>query len=283
MQPQIKRRVQATAIFMCGAMLGSVSPIAVADEPCGGGELDECRALIEINASDGDVGFHVLLDAEGWREARIVDPDGNKIFEERPSNNLREQALTENFFETAEPPCWWDSEDEDVDWDEDEVVTLEEFLERFPAGAYEFRNKLEGGEELAGSTILTHVIPAAPVDVDFNGSVIEWAYDADPEAEEVLGQCEKPEGLTIAQNLAAFEVVLEPEDEAYSAFKFTVQVPPTVNEVSVPSEYLAALEEGIELKVEVGAIEMRPNGSFGNQTFTEEDGFCRTLNGTCPE
>jgi hypothetical protein len=253
----------------------------MADEPCPGDELDECRVLIEINASDGDIGFHALLDAEGWREARIHDPDGNKIFEESPGKNLREQTLTENFFESAEPPCWWEADNEDVDWDEDEVATLEEFLERFPAGAYEFRNKLEGGEELAGSTILTHVIPAAPVDVDFDGEVITWGYDV--EAEEVLGQCEVPEGLVIAENLAAFEVVLEPEDDEFSAFKFTVQVPPEVNQVSVPTEYLMALPEETELKVEVGAIELRPNESFGNQTFTEEDGFCNTEDGSCPE
>ena len=281
MQLRTNLRNQALAVFLYGAMLGSFSPIVMADEPCLGDELDECRALIEINASDGDVGFHVLLDAEGWREARIIDPNGEKIFEERPSNNLREQALTENFFETAEPPCWWEADNEDVDWDEDEVVTLEEFLERFPAGAYEFRNKLEGGEELAGSTILTHVIPAAPVHVDFDGEVITWDYDVN--AEEVLGQCEVPEGLVIAEDLAAFEVVLEPEDEEFAAFKFTVQVPPNVGQVTVPMEYLMALPEETELKVEVGAIELRPNNSFGNQTFTEADGFCRTNNGTCPD
>ncbi len=270
----------ATAL-LCGGAFAILSSTAVGDEPCPGEELDECRVLIEINATDGDIGFHVLLDAEGWREARITDPDGKKIFKERPSKGLREQALTENFFESAEPPCWWEANNEDVDWDEDEVVTLGEFLERFPSGAYDFRNKLEGGEELAGSTILTHVIPAAPIDVDFDGEVIEWAYDVN--ADEVLGRCEVPEGLVIAEDLAAFEVVLEPEDDAFSAFKFTVQVPPNVNDVTVPPEYLQALPLGTELKVEVGAIEMRPNGSFGNQTFTEEDGFCRTADGACPE
>jgi hypothetical protein len=48
-------------------------------------------------------------------------------------------------------------------------------------------------------------------------------------------------------------------------------------------ELLMALPEETELKVEVGAIELRPNESFGNQTFTEEDGFCRTEDGSCEE
>ena len=267
--------VTGRLIRVAGSVLLTGFGLAVmADEPCG--ELDECRALIEINATDGDVGFHVLLDAEGWTEARITDPDGKKIFEERDFNGLREQKLTENFFESAEPPCWWEEGDDDVDWDEDEVVTLAEFLTLFPAGFYEFRNKLEMGGQIAGSTLFTHVIPAAPIDVEFDGEVISWDYDVD--AEDVLGQCEAPDGLVIAEVLAGFEVVMEPEDDAVSSFTYSIRVPPDASEVSVPAEYLAALPDDTPLKVEVGAIELRPNGSFGNQTFTEEDGFCNNPN-----
>lgn len=67
-----------------------------------------------------------------------------------------------------------------------------------------------------------------------------------------------------------------PQDE-FSSFKLTVQVPSDVNSVTVPAEYLASLAADTPLKVEVGAIERRlndSNESFGNQTFTEEDGFC---------
>jgi hypothetical protein len=253
------------------------SNVAVADAPCD--ELDECRVLIEINASDGDIGFHVLLDAEGWREARIDDPSGRKIFQEKPSGQLRDQKLTQNFFESAEPVCEEGLKEED----DEEVVTLPEFLARFPAGSYGLRVKLEKGGQLNGSTDLTHNIPAAPAEVDFDGSVISWEYGDD------LGECTTvPPGFSVApeSDIAGYEVVLEPEDEAFSGFKFTTQVPsngPSYS-VTVPAEYLASLPEDTSLKIEVGAIERRPNGSFGNQTFREADGFCNNPDqAMCPD
>ena len=41
-----------------GLLAGAGSTIAAATEPCG--DLGECKALIEINSTDGDIGFHFL-------------------------------------------------------------------------------------------------------------------------------------------------------------------------------------------------------------------------------
>lgn len=90
--------------------------------------------------------------------------------------------------------------------------------------------------------------------------------------------------LAEEDDIVGYEVVLEPEDDALGSFKFTVQVPRVVNSVTVPTEYLASLDANTPLKVEVGAIERRPNGSFGNTTFTEEDGFCNnSKQNKCPD
>jgi hypothetical protein len=151
-------------------------------------------------------------------------------------------------------------------------VTLTEFLLRFPAGPYFF--SLDSAVQ-AGSTDLTHIIPAAPAEVDFDGKRISWEYGND------LGECTTlPGGFEVAgeDEIAGYEVVLEPDDDELSKFKFTIQVPPDVNEVVVPKAYLRSLGADTPLKVEVGAIEERPDGSFGNQTFTEEDGFCAARN-----
>ena len=255
------------------ALAGGASS-AQADTPCG--ELDECRVLIEINATDGDIGFHVLFDVEGWKEARILDPDGKMIFKTQANGSLQDQNLTENFFETAEPVC-----EAALAEDEDEVVvTLAEFLERFPAGAYGFRIKLAQDGELAGDTTLTHSIPAAPADVDFDGSEISWSYGDD------LGECTTlPAGFAVAAeaSIIGYEVVMDPVNPSLSKFKFTTQVPNGANSVTVPIEYLASLPANTPLKIEVGAIERRPNGSFGNQTFTEADGFCNNVDQSlCP-
>ena len=41
-------------------------PSALATTPCGG--LEECRAIVEINATDGDIGHveDLLVDEDGW-------------------------------------------------------------------------------------------------------------------------------------------------------------------------------------------------------------------------
>jgi len=247
---------------------------ARADEPCG--DLGECRVLIEINASDGDIGFHVLFDADGWKEARILDPGDKMIFKTQVNGTLQDQNLTENFFESAEPVC----EAALAEEPDDIVVTLPEFLARFPAGAYSFRIKTPGDGELAGTTTLSHSIPAAPADVDFDGSEISWSYGDD------LGQCTTlPAGFAVAAeaSIIGYEVVMDPEDPALSKFKFTTQVPNGTNSITVPIEYLASLPANTPLKIEVGAVERRPNGSFGNQTFTEADGFCNNVDqDLCP-
>jgi hypothetical protein len=51
---------------------------AIAQEPCpeSDGDIGECKVLIEINASDGDIGFHFLIDAEEAYAIRMDDPNG---------------------------------------------------------------------------------------------------------------------------------------------------------------------------------------------------------------
>ncbi len=229
-------------------------------------EFDETVVLIEINATDGDAGFHALLDADAWKEARIDDPDGKKIFKAQITGSLREQGVTEDFFESAEPLCAADPEEPD-----EEVVPLAEFLERFAAGEYVFTGKTSEGEMLEGAATLTHDLPAAPEIVSFDGSIITWTPGSD------LGECQDdalvaegviPDPATVP--LVGWEVVVEPADEeAVDPLRvFSVQLPPTSTSASVPFEFVSAyLADGVtELKVEVGAIE-----ASGNRTFSEAE------------
>ncbi|TKB49901.1 hypothetical protein FCL40_07040 [Ferrimonas sediminicola] len=254
-----------SVVSLIGVLASSTLP-ALADEPCG--DLGECRVLIEVNATDGDIGFHVLFDGEGWEEAQLSGPGGQPLFDAEASSMLADQTLTENFFESAEPVC----EEALREEPEEEVVTLPEFLARFPAGNYGF--SLDGGEQV-GSTMLTHTLPAAPADVEFDGKWISWRYGED------LGECTTwPEGFMVApeEAILAYEVAMEPDDDALSKFGYRVVVPASVHQVLVPRAYLKALPAGTPLKVEVGAIEGRDDGSFGNQTFSEADGFCNLRN-----
>jgi hypothetical protein len=222
---------------------------------------------------------------------RIDDPNGEKLFENRVFNSLRDQKLTESFGESAEPPCWFDPEEED-DWDD--VVVLREFLERWQAGTYHFTGKGEEGEKLAGETALTFDLPAAPQDVEFDGSTISWSAGSDlgmcapfdpDDADEygvesvaaVLDIIPDPAGVAVA----AFEVVMEPDVEDGDPIAdeiFKLRVSGATFSVDVPTLYLASLPPDTPVKIEVGAI-----GAGDNATFTEEDGFCINEDEGCEE
>ena len=105
----------------------------------------------------------------------------DQIFEDKAFGPLRDQKMTETFVESAEPLCW---PDPDADEDElDEVVTLREFLELWAEGFYDIRVDGDDGEKVFGETFLSHDLPAAPADVDFDGTFISWLPGND------LGHC----------------------------------------------------------------------------------------------
>ncbi|NND66444.1 MAG: hypothetical protein HKN19_02545, partial [Halioglobus sp.] len=156
--------------------------------------------------------------------------------------------------------------------DGEDFRTLTETLALFPEGEYSF--DLDSGASV-GSTNVTHNIPAAPADVHFNGRKITWAYGDD------LGECTTwPEGFSVADeaDIAGYEVVMEPDVDGLSHFKLTIRVPANVYHLRVPTSYLQSFEPDTPLKIEVGAIEEREDGTLGNQTFTEEGGFCARRN-----
>jgi hypothetical protein len=276
MNMELKGFISTSLGVAVGAALviGAGTTTVMATEPCG--DLDECKAFIEINSTDGDIGFHFLMDADDLNSGRIDDPNGAKVFEDQAKGPLREQKLTETFAESAEPLCW---EDPGADPD-DEILTLEEFLDRWADGTYVFSAAGDGGEKLTGETELTHALPAAPANVSFNGSVISW------DAGDDLGNCASfselndlvedgilpvhPEDVTVA----AWEIVLEPDVEdgdPTGDLVFNVRVSGAIatKEVTVPADYLASLPDDTPVKIEVGAI-----GVDNNATFTEVGDFC---------
>ncbi|MDH3691493.1 MAG: hypothetical protein OEU36_18790 [Gammaproteobacteria bacterium] len=255
-----------SGIAVAALTLGAAVPVSWAQEPFG-----ELSALIEINATDGDAGFHVLLDGDAWQRVTIADPGGKKIFNERANRSLREQGLTENFFESAEPPC---------DPAEEDAVPLAEFLDRFETGEYHFSARTIEGGKLKGETTLTHSLPAAPDISAFDGSsnvdpdntVITWAAGTD------LGGCQDDDLVTNGiipdpgtVDVVRWEVVVEPNVEILVGPKrvFSVQLPPAETSVTVPSEFLNSYSaDGItEFKFEVGAKEASDNQTFSEGTF----------------
>jgi len=264
----------SNALFgAAGAMVAiAITTVATATEPCG--DFGECKVLIEMNTTDGDIGFHFLVDGDDLLKVKGMNPDGKKFFKADAKKELREQFFTETFVESAEPLCKPGLGDPD-----DDVVTLEEFLERWSPGTYVFKGKADEGEKPEGETELTYELPAAPSGLGFDGTKISWAAGVD------LGECATemelaalvPDVLPIHPKYVvvdAWEVVFEPDvddGDSLGQLKFTIRVAGDIGtkEVTVPAEYLADLPDDTPAKIEVGAI-----GGEDNATFTEIFDIC---------
>ena len=278
-----KNIMSSTLFGAAGAMVVmAITTVATATEPCNDDEgLGECKALIEINATDGDIGFHFLMDGDDLIKSEVNNPDGQKIFEAIAKREEREQFMTETFVESAEPLCWDTGDPED---DVEDIVTLEEFLELWTPGFYEFVGRGEEGEKVSGETELTYLIPAAPANVMFNDhkNVISWDAGVD------LGNCATEGELTalVPDTLPthpkdvvvdAWEVVFEPDVEdgdPLGQLKFTIRVSGDLAKfsplkVTVPKEYIDSIPDDTLVKIEVGAI-----GGEDNATFTEIFDIC---------
>ena len=267
--------VASTAL--AAGMAIALGPNASATEPCG--DFGECKVLVEINSSDGDIGFHFLADGDDLIAASLFNPRHRRIFSYRVRRELREQYLTELFAESAEPPCFDVTRDDDPENDDEDFVMLADFLDRWDAGTYRFFGISEGWELSFGESELAFDLPAAPAELEWETDVED---DGDIEAEiswepgSDLGECS--EGMHLLPTAPAavpvkfWEVVVEPEiDGPLSGATYVVRLPGDAEEleVDIPDDYLESLPPNTPVKFEVGAV-----GFDDNATFTEEDGIC---------
>lgn len=200
-------------------------------------ELGDSRLKVEINATDGDAGLQQFIDGDPWKRMRIIDPDGETIFEAGPGGDVRKYGLTELFTESSEPPFT--------------EFPIEKFKELFPEGKYRFRGRSIEGDRLIGAAELTHDFPDGPVITA-------------PTA----GRTVAPGALTVTWNdvttpagivIDAYQVLVVQEDPVLRVF--SVDLPASADRVTVPAEFL---QPDTTYKVEVLAIEVG-----GNQTLTE--------------
>ena len=264
------------------ALLGLGMSNANATAPCD--DFGECKVLIEINASDGDIGFHFLMDGDNLIAAGLFNPHYRKIFSYRTRRELRNQFLTETFAESAEPLCFDPLSDDDDENDDEDFVTLAEFLDRWTTGKYRFYGIGEGWELSRGVSTLSFNLPAAPTKLEY--SVHE--EDGEPVSEiswepgDDLGECsDGMELLEVAPEdvpVRAWEVVFEPDvedDDPSNGMNYVVRIPGDAEEleVEVPDDYLETLPENTPVKIEIGAI-----GFDDNATFSEEGDLCANEN-----
>lgn len=208
------------------------------------------QVLIQLNDTDGDLGFHARIDGDPWKRLTIENPDERKLLNVALRGQLRRQGLTEFSFESAEPTF--------------EELAPEVFFKRFPEGPYEVEGKGVDGVEYESVSYLSHLIPAAPGGLKVSGDdapedcdgdiptatapiVISWAAVVSSHPE--LGRSGNIE-------VDSYEVAIEGE-----TIDYTVDVEGDVVSIELAS---GAIPSGEEIKFQVLVRE-----SEGNETSAE--------------
>ena len=228
------------------AAAGLVAAVAIGPTADAGGRgpsttpFPDARLKIEYNATDGDAGLQVFLDAPAWRDVSITNPSGKKVLVVEAAQVIRNYGLTELFSESSEPP-----------FDE---FPFSEFKRLFPEGDYTFRGRTIEGERLQSTFSLTHQVPDGP-------TIVSPAEDATlaPEDLVVVWQpVTSPAGVEVV----AYQVLVVADEPAPGnpARVLDVMLPGTATQLPIPAEFLVPGS----YKSEVLAIE-----ESGNQTLTE--------------
>jgi hypothetical protein len=209
--------------------------------------IADARLKIELNATDGDAGIQVFLDADPWKEMRIYDPYGKLMLRSVTTGRFRLQGGTELFMESGEPEL--------------SELPLAEFLKRFPEGDYLFRGKGLEGERYVGSAKLTHNLPEGPRLI----SPMEGDAATDPDHTVLLWEpVQPPNGSPII----GYQVIVDQPGTGIPAIpKITLDVmmPPTATSLAVPVGFL---HYGSEYEWEVLAIEEGGNQTLSSSSFT---------------
>ncbi|MGI8691884.1 MAG: hypothetical protein ACR2JK_03150 [Geodermatophilaceae bacterium] len=221
-------------------------------------QIASAKLFIEYNATDDDTGIHGAFDDDGWSRLCVFDPNGDQVLAVNPQSQLRDLTMGGIFFESREPPR--------------SELTFAELAAAFPAGRYTVRGTSFDGQQLVGSAIFTHNVPAAPVitappltdgdapathdTVPIEGLMVTW--------EDVTHTVDgRPVTIT------GYEVIItkavEEDPNGFSTPTFDVHVTPDSNSLSVPVEFL---EPNTEYELEVLALEVSGNQTISVGFFT---------------
>jgi hypothetical protein len=229
---QIAAGVAALALLGGGALAldqrseAAAKPVRLAD----------ATIIVEVNATDGDAGLQVFLDGEPWRSMTITGPSGRTILAVEAKGRLEGYGLTELFSESSEPSF--------------DVFPLKRFKALFPEGKYSFAGTTVEGKKVVGQARLSHDIPDGPEIV----SPADGAVVAHDDVVARWNPVTTPAGIEVV----GYRAIVGREEPLRV---LSVDLPASVNSVTIPSEFL---EPGTEYKLEVQAIE-----ASGNQTLTE--------------
>jgi hypothetical protein len=234
--------------------------------------LEVAEIYFELNNTDGDLGIHGKIDGGPWEKIWIKDSNHRPIMKVTAKGRLRKQAVTELFFESAEPTF-------------DELAP-QDFFNRFPEGTYRIYGLPQEGKLLVGQSEIRHVMPAPPDGITVSGTPLVLA-DIDCEMEAPLVGRETNGDVIISWapvvdshpdlgeegdiEVARYQLVVEMDvdlngDEFESVY--SVDLPPDVTSMTVPAAFInLGLDEDGEGEYKFEILVKEDEG--GNQTATE--------------
>jgi|SRR5262245_21862700 len=228
------------ATFLVGAMARPIASRPMKTKAGGDVPLEISQIHWEYNSSANDLGVQVSLDGEDWKKVKIIDPDGRTLFDVRGKGPFRQLGLTELFFEGAEPSL--------------DEFPLDELLDLFPEGTYEFEGRTVDDDEIEGEWEFTHAIPDGPhvsVTMGANNLLrISWTPVTAPPP----GFPNEPIVIT------GYQVIV--------GELFQVTLPGSATSVTVAPEYVASLAPGPH-GFEVLAIERSANQTITAGSFVK--------------
>lgn len=240
-----RQRLMAVGLAFAGLVPAvALGTVAGAESRAGTAPFADARLKIELNATDGDAGLQVFLDAPAWREITITNPSGREVVDVEAEQVIRNFGLTELFAESSEPP-----------FDE---LPFSEFKRLFPAGVYTFRGVTVDGQRLRSTFTLTHRVPDGPqiqlpgqdTTVGSSNLVVQWRPVTTPRGIDVV----------------AYQVLVVADAPALGnpTRELDVVLPASATRFPVPAEFLAPGT----YKVEVLAIERSGNQTLSEVAFT---------------
>lgn len=255
-----KRRIATVALLAAAlASVGAASHVSAGDEVSIG------AAVVIIELTDNDIELQVFADAFDWVRLEIEDPNGRRMFLTRAQGRLvRQNGMSEMFW--ASEPTHYLEDEPNFDG------PIEEFLETFPEGVYEFEATKLDGTEIVGEAILTHILPAlpeivAPLSDDDTPPVIDPNDVLVIDWEPVTTQFDNPGPVEIFE----YQVIIDQADPERDTpwvdggtRRALINLPPDVTELTVPPEFLLP---GSSYEFEILAIEVSGNSTISVGEF----------------
>jgi hypothetical protein len=277
---RMRRHMLLLPVFLVAVVtiiLVAAAPHCWADGWWHGGwdDFEVAELYFELNDTDEDLGIHGKIDGGPWKNIWIKDPYYKPIMKVTARGRLRQQAVTELFFESAEPSF------DDLDPDD--------FFDRFPGGYYRIYGWSEDGELLKGKSLIRHVMPAPPGGIEVSGTDIDHknvdcesetlpevglgedddviiSWDPVTESHPTIGEDGDIEAV-LYQVVVEFDVEVDGED---FESVFSVDLPPSEERMSmtIPRAYInLGLDEDGEGEFKFEILVKEEEG--GNQTAAE--------------